>query len=35
MEKLTNEEKEWDNRISAGVKKDQQIASGLMKLFQH
>jgi len=32
-EKLMNEEKEWDHRISAG-EKDQQIASGSMKLLQ-
>jgi len=28
MEKLMNEENEWDHGISAEVKKDQQIASG-------
>jgi len=35
MEKPMNEKNEWDHRISAGVKKDQQIASGSMKLLQH
>jgi len=29
-----DEENEWDHRISAGVKKDQQIPSGSMKLLQ-
>jgi len=28
MEKLTNEENEWDHK---GLRKDQQIASGLLK----
>jgi len=28
MEKLMNEENEWDHGISAEVKKDQQVASG-------
>jgi len=32
MEKLMNEENEWDHRISAGVPAD---ASGLMKLLWH
>jgi len=35
MEKLMNKDNEWDHRISAGVRKDQQIASGSMKLIQH
>jgi len=35
MERLMNEENEWDHRISAGVKEDHQIASGSMKLLQH
>jgi len=35
MEKLMNEDNEWDHRILAGVKKDQQIASGSMKLLHH
>ena len=35
MEKLMNEENEWDHGISAEVKKDQQIASGSVKLLQH
>jgi len=34
-EKLMNEENEWDHRILAELKKDQQIASGSMKLLQH
>jgi len=35
MEKLMNEENEWGHQISAGVKEEQQIASGSMKLLQH
>jgi len=35
MEKLMNEENEWDHGISAKLKKDQQIASGSVKLLQH
>jgi len=35
IEKLMNEENEWDHRISAELNKDQQTASGLMKLLQH
>ena len=31
MEKLMNEENEWDHRISTGVKEDQQIVSRLLK----
>ena len=31
MEKLMNEENEWDHSISAGVKRDQQIVSRLLK----
>ena len=31
MEKLMNEENEWDHKISAEVRKDQQIASGWPK----
>jgi len=27
LEKMMNEENEWDHRISAGLKKDQKIAS--------
>jgi len=34
MEKLINEENEWDHRILAGVK-GPAIASGLVKLLQH
>jgi len=35
MEKLMNEENERDHRIFAKLKKDQQIARGLMKVMQH
>jgi len=35
VEKLMNEEHEWDHRISAGVKEVQQLASESMKLLQH
>jgi len=36
MEKLMNEENEWDHRnIGWSYKKNLQIASGLMKLLQH
>ena len=35
MEKLMNEENEWDHGISAEVKEGQQIASGSVKLLQH
>jgi len=31
MEKLMNEENEWDHKISAEVKGDQQIVSGWTK----
>jgi len=31
MEKMMNEENEWDHKVSGGVKKDQQIAPGLLK----
>ena len=31
MEKLTNEENEWDHKISAKLRKNQQIASGWPK----
>jgi len=34
MENLINEENEWYHRISTGVK-DQQIASGSLKLLQY
>jgi len=29
--KLMNEENEWDHKISAGLRKDKQIALGLLK----
>jgi len=35
MEKLTNEENEWDHRYQLELKKDQQIASESMKLLRH
>jgi len=35
MEKLINNENEWDHRISARIKEGQQIASGSMKSLQH
>jgi len=31
MEKMMNKENEWDHRIPAGVRKDQQTASGFLK----
>jgi len=35
MEKLINNENEWNHRISARIKEEQQIASGSMKSLQH
>jgi len=35
IEKLMNEENEWDHGISLKLKDDQQIASGSAKLLQH
>jgi len=35
MEKLMNEENEWDHRIEPQLKKDQQIVSRWVKLMQH
>jgi len=35
IEKLMNEENEWDIEYQLELKKDQQIALALMKLLQH